>query len=154
MQTLRAAALMPHCSMESAVQQPNLQLLKASAWMNASPILAQQGGRRLRNAGPTRAKNVILFVGDGMGVSTVTAARILAGQLEGGDGEENLLSFETFPQLALSKTYNTNQQTPDSAGTMTAMILGVKTLAGVLSVDGSVRRGTALPAWTPACRAS
>ena len=88
-----------------------------------------------------RAKNVILFVGDGMGISTVTAARILAGQLAGGNGEENLLSFETFPQLALSKTYNTNQQTPDSAGTMTAMITGVKTLAGVLSVDGSVRRG-------------
>ena len=45
------------------------------------------------------------------------AARILAGQLAGGTGEEHLLSFERFPQLALSKTYNTNQQTPDSAGT-------------------------------------
>ena len=49
--------------------------------------------------------------------------------------------FERFPAVALSKTYNTNQQTADSAGTMTAMITGVKTLAGVLSVDGSVRRG-------------
>ena len=38
-------------------------------------------------------KNVILFLGDGMGVSTVTAARILEGQLMGGSGEENFLSF-------------------------------------------------------------
>ena len=40
-----------------------------------------------------RARNVILFVGDGMGISTVTAARILEGQLRGEPGEENLLSF-------------------------------------------------------------
>ena len=34
-----------------------------------------------------RAKNVILFVGDGLGVSTVTAARIFEGQQRGADGE-------------------------------------------------------------------
>jgi alkaline phosphatase len=39
-----------------------------------------------------RAKNVILFLGDGLGVSTVTAARILEGQLRGKSGEENLLA--------------------------------------------------------------
>ena len=44
-----------------------------------------------------KAKNVILFVGDGMGVSTLTAARILQGQLAGNPGEEGYLSFETFP---------------------------------------------------------
>ena len=84
------------------------------------------------------AKNIILFVGDGMGISSVSAARIYAGQKAGGLGEDHQLSFERFPAVALSKTYNTNQQTADSAGTMTAMITGVKTLAGVLSVDGSV----------------
>ncbi len=87
-----------------------------------------------------RAKNIILFVGDGMGVSTVTAARIYDGQRKGMTGEENKLFFETFPYLALSKTYNTNQTTPDSAGTMTAMITGVKSKAGVLSVGQSVDR--------------
>ncbi|VAX05793.1 Alkaline phosphatase [hydrothermal vent metagenome] len=87
------------------------------------------------------AKNVILFVGDGMGVSTVTAARILEGQLRGETGEENQLSFEVMPYLALSKTYNTNQQTPDSAGTMTAMMTGVKSKAGVISVNQNVTRG-------------
>lgn len=81
-----------------------------------------------------QAKNVILFVGDGMGVSTLTAARILDGQQKGMLGEENFLSFEQFPNTALIKTYNTNQQTPDSAGTMTAMATGVKTKAGVLNI--------------------
>ena len=97
-----------------------------------------------------RAKNVILFIGDGMGISTVTAARILAGQQPdiidasntkpGSSGEENALSFELFPHLALSKTYSTNQQTPDSAPTMTAMVTGVKTADGMLSVDDNVTR--------------
>ena len=93
------------------------------------------------DAAPERARNVILFVGDGMGVSTVTAARIFAGQQRGEPGEENRLAFERFPSLALAKTYNTNQQTPDSAGTISALVTGAKTRAGVLSVNRSVARG-------------
>ncbi len=89
--------------------------------------------------GKKRAKNVILFVGDGMGIPTITTTRILAGQQQNQTGESYQLSFEKFPHLALSKTYNTNQQVPDSAGTMTAMITGVKTSAGVLSVDETVK---------------
>ena len=68
-----------------------------------------------------KAKNVILFIGDGMGVSTLTAARIFEGQMRGESGEENRLSFEDFPFSALSKTYQVNQQTADSAPTMSAM---------------------------------
>lgn len=85
------------------------------------------------------AKNVILFVGDGMGVSTLTAARIYQGQTEAGNqgGEENRLSFETFPYSALAKTYSANQQTPDSAPTMTAMVTGVKTEDGMISVSAN-----------------
>ena len=86
------------------------------------------------------AKNVILFIGDGMGVSTVTAARILEGQTLGKEGEDHQLSFEKFPFSGFVKTYNTNQQTPDSAGTVTAMMSGVKTKAGVLGVSSSVTR--------------
>ncbi|QYK02332.1 alkaline phosphatase [Shewanella psychrotolerans] len=94
----------------------------------------------------TKAKNVILFVGDGMGISTLTAARIYQGQQQNGNqgGEENFLSFEKFNHTALVKTYNTNQQTPDSAGTMTAIATGVKSKAGVISVSDSVLRGNCL----------
>jgi alkaline phosphatase len=98
-------------------------------------------GPQRPDAIPSRAKNVILFIGDGMGISTVTAARILEGQLRGESGEENQLSFDRFPDVALIKVYNTNQQTPDSAGTMTAIVTGEKTRAGVISLDASVERG-------------
>lgn len=85
-----------------------------------------------------RARNVILFVGDGMGVTTVTAARILDGQMRGEGGEENALSFELFPYLAHSKTYQHNQQVPDSAPTMTALITGSKANDGMLSIAPNV----------------
>ena len=82
-----------------------------------------------------RAKNVILFVADGMDPTTVAAARIFDGQSRGEEGEENFLSFERMPHIAMSKTYTTNAQTPDSAGTMSAMVTGVKTKSGVLSIS-------------------
>jgi alkaline phosphatase len=99
--------------------------------------------KAMRAVVPTErvAKNVILFIGDGMGISTITAARILAGQLRGESGEENELYFETFPSVALSKTYNTNGQVPDSAGTMSAMATGIKTDVGLISANQNVVRG-------------
>ncbi|WP_395373492.1 alkaline phosphatase [Marinicella sp. W31] len=110
----------------------------ADDWYSAGQQAIQHNASYIPNTG--NAKNVILFIGDGMGVSTVTAARILDGQKKGMSGEENQLSFEKFPHLALSKVYNTNQQTPDSAGTMTAMVAGVKTKAGVIGVEPQVLR--------------
>lgn len=50
-----------------------------------------------------RAKNVILFLGDGMSVPTITAARIFSGQLKGQSGEESQLSFEKFPFTGFAK---------------------------------------------------
>ncbi len=90
-----------------------------------------------------KAKNVILFLGDGMSLTTVAAARILDGQRKGGPGEENLLSWEQFPATAFSKTYNTDSQTPDSAGTMTAISTGVKTHMGAIGVSAGTRDGCA-----------
>ena len=90
---------------------------------------------------PDPARNVILFVGGGMGVSTLTAARILDGQRQGRSGEEGLLSFERFGHTALVKTYNVDAQVADSAGAMTAMMSGVKTDAGVVGLDERAVRG-------------
>ncbi|CAM3948641.1 Alkaline phosphatase precursor [Vibrio aerogenes CECT 7868] len=87
------------------------------------------------------AKNVILFVGDGMSIGTITAARIFEGQRRGMMGEEYKLAFEQMPYVALSKTYNTDAQTPDSAGTASAMVTGVKTKQGVISINDNVQRG-------------
>jgi alkaline phosphatase len=97
--------------------------------------------KKLTTNNQFKAKNVILFVGDGMGISTLTASRIMQGQLAGNLGEEGYLSFESFPHTALVKTYNVDAQTPDSAGTMTAMMSGLKTDVGVIGVDEDVERG-------------
>lgn len=87
------------------------------------------------------AKNVILFLGDGMGISTITAGRIYVGQQQGQTGEEYELEFDKFDNVALVKTYNTNAQVPDSAGTISAIVTGLKTRMGVLSVTPDVPRG-------------
>ena len=120
-----------------------------SAQDGESPELWQRQGREtILKAAEQRpiakkARNVILFVGDGMGISTVTAGRIFQGQQRGETGEENWLEFEKMPYTALAKTYNTDLQTPDSAGTMTAMMTGAKTKAGVIAVNQFVERGDA-----------
>ena len=69
-----------------------------------------------------------------MSIDTIVAARILEGQRRGEPGEENALAFESFPHVALVKTYNTDQQVSDSAGTASAMLTGTKTRAGVIFV--------------------
>src|ERR687891_551516 len=79
----------------------------------------QGGGRR-------RARNVIFFIGDGMGVSTVTATRIYS---VGVDGQ---LVVDQFPHTALSRTYAADSITPDSAPTMSAMMTGVNTNQSVI----------------------
>lgn len=87
----------------------------------ADAVAARAGSQRFG-----KAKNVILFVGDGMGISTVTAARIHAGQIKGQDGESYRLAFEQLPHTAFSKTYSHDAQVSDSASTATAMVAGVK----------------------------
>ena len=82
-----------------------------------------------------KAKNVIVFIGDGMGVQTHTASRIYKGQKNQKSGEEEILEWEKFPYTGQSKTYNTDYQVPDSAGTATALFSGVKTKMAVLGID-------------------
>ncbi|HKY33194.1 MAG TPA: alkaline phosphatase [Candidatus Polarisedimenticolia bacterium] len=125
-----AAALATAGPAVPAVQDPG-----RDAWM-------ESGREAVRRAvspgeGEGTARSVILFVGDGMGLSTVTAARILEGQRRGGTGEENLLHFERLPFVALAKVYSVDRQVPDSASTITAMVTGVKTADAVLSMDSA-----------------
>ncbi len=133
--TLSALALAVSAGVQAQVM-PASQT--SNAWYtDAQAKIAEKTARTQSDS----AKNVILFVGDGMGISTLTAARIYEGQLEGGNGEEGYLSFETFPYTALVKTYNVDAQTPDSAGTMTAMMSGIKTDVGTIGVDEDIVRG-------------
>jgi len=79
-----------------------------------------------------------------MGVGTITAGRILEGQMQGKSGEEHVLPFDDFPGVALVKTYNSNQQVSDSAGSMSAMQTGVKTRARVINIGPNVKVGDCL----------
>ncbi|XP_046507399.1 intestinal-type alkaline phosphatase-like, partial [Equus quagga] len=87
----------------------------------------------------TAAKNLIIFLGDGMGVPTVTATRILKAQMDGKLGPETPLAMDHFPYLALSKTYNVDRQVPDSAGTATAYLCGVKANYQTIGVSAAAR---------------
>ncbi|MFT5757743.1 MAG: alkaline phosphatase [Alteromonadaceae bacterium] len=121
----------------------NVDVTTRSQWFSAGENTIKQAKTNQQNIENLigKAKNIILFVGDGMGLSTVTASRILAGQNMGKMGEEHQLSFDKFPFSGFAKTYNVDSQTPDSAGTMTAMMSGVKTDVGVIGVSEAIVRG-------------
>jgi len=112
----------------------------AAYWRKLDLTDLKQSLQKERIEGP--AKNIVLFIGDGMGIQTQTMARIYKGQKEGKTGEEGTLFWEKFPYSGLIKTYNTDHQVPDSAGTATAIMSGVKTSFGVLGIDNTVKRGT------------
>uniref|UniRef100_A0A1B6IP91 alkaline phosphatase n=1 Tax=Homalodisca liturata TaxID=320908 RepID=A0A1B6IP91_9HEMI len=78
------------------------------------------------------AKNVLLFVGDGMGINTITAARIYKSL------ENSSLVFENFPHIALTKTYCVDRQVPDSSSAANALFSGVKTNYETVGVDAGV----------------
>lgn len=99
----------------------------AAAALATAPVASAQKGE----GKPPAAKNVIFFVGDGMGVSTVTATRVFS---VGVDGK---LVLDQFPFVALSRTYASDHITADSAPTMTAMITGVNTNNDVLGLDAT-----------------
>lgn len=135
-------ALLPaQVSSNAAPKTPAVQA--TSSWFKDAQAHIERRHQLAQKSPAKRgeAKNIILFVGDGMGVSTVTASRILEGQNLGGYGEEHFLTFEKFPYTAVSKTYNVDAQTPDSAGTMTAIVTGVKTKMGVLGLAENIEKG-------------
>ncbi len=79
------------------------------------------------------AKNVIFFLGDGMGPVTVTASRIYK------YGEAGQLTMETLGRTARIKTYSLDAQTTDSAPSMAAYMTGVKSNNEVLSMSGATK---------------
>lgn len=100
-------------------------------WINkAENILKQQLNKNRLNK--NMARNVIFFLGDGMGISTQMASRMFKG------GEELELSFEKFPYSGLSKTYCTNTQVADSACSATSFLCGVKGNYGTIGLSAAV----------------
>lgn len=87
----------------------------------------------------SKAKNIILFLGDGMSLATLTATRVYLG------GEEMSLSFEEFSDVGLTKTYAIDRLVPDSAAAATALMCGVKANYGTIGVTAHVERADCTP---------
>ncbi|XP_030372167.1 membrane-bound alkaline phosphatase [Scaptodrosophila lebanonensis] len=102
-------------------------------WLSLSKQHIREKLNFVRNT--KKAKNIILFLGDGMGLATLAAARSYIG------GESEKLSFEQFPYTGLSKTYSVDKIVPDSACTSTSYLCGVKANYGTIGVNANVKRG-------------
>lgn len=72
---------------------------------------------------------IILFVGDGMSPSTLTATRLYDG------GADNRLAIEEFPNLALTRTYGNDFAVPDTASAATALATGERVNHQSLAID-------------------
>ncbi|HEY7337605.1 MAG TPA: alkaline phosphatase [Bryobacteraceae bacterium] len=82
-----------------------------------------------------QAKNVILFVGDGVGVSSLNAAGIY------GYGKPQALYLQKMPHLALADTSTAKEWVSDAAASATAWATGHKGRNGVISQTPSAERG-------------
>ncbi|CAK8698630.1 unnamed protein product [Clavelina lepadiformis] len=99
-----------------------------------------QAAIKVEEPNKKKAKNVILFLGDGMSVATITAGRIMKGQLQDKSGEETVLAMDKFHHAGLSKTYSVDRQVADSASTATAYLCGVKAMFYTLGLSGQARK--------------
>ncbi|MGE6166591.1 alkaline phosphatase [Aeromonas rivipollensis] len=94
-------------------------------------LFAALGG--LSQAQASDAKNVILFIGDGMGPSVLTATRLYK------VGEEGDLEMMKLPRSARIKTFSHDAQTTDSAPSMAAYTTGVKMNNEVIAMSSDTQ---------------
>jgi len=119
----------------AAVTLRNVSIAKPGRYA----VEATDGKQMLRatwevfGTGPRRAKNVILFIGDGMTMANRTAARILSKGIREGKyyGE---LSFDDMPHMALIGTSGVDSIVTDSANSMSAYTTGHKSSVNALGV--------------------
>jgi alkaline phosphatase len=83
----------------------------------------------------SRARNVILFLADAGGTSTLAAASLH------GHGAPRQLFIQRMPHIGLSDTSSAAHIVTDSAAGMTAIVTGHKTANGVVSLSASTVRG-------------
>ena len=84
---------------------------------------------------PGRAQNVILFLADAGGTSTLAAASLH------GHGAPRRLFIQRMPHIGLSDTSTAAHVVSDSAAGMTAIVTGHKTQNGVVAMSASTVRG-------------
>jgi len=107
--------------------------LVSCALMTAVALGACSGGSDSTTTSTTPPKNVIFFLGDGMGMTTLTAARIYS------VGEDGELTIDTLPETGFVKTFSNDAQVTDSAPSMAAYMTGVKMNNEVISMTSNTQ---------------
>jgi len=114
--------------MSAARKHPMTRTILSTLLLAACCGAQAQTAATMRLAPTPQAKNIIFFLGDGMGPTTITAARIFK------EGEDGLLNFERLDRTARIKTYSADAQVTDSAPSMGAYMTGVKINNDVISM--------------------
>lgn len=97
---------------------------------NGQIFLESKLQQKLNN---NKARNVIMFVGDGLGFPTIAATRSYMG------GIEKPHVIDKFPHFGLCKPYCLDRQTADSACTATAYLHGLKSNYKTIGVNSNVK---------------
>ena len=111
-----------------ALQRPGTYTVRASDGAHTREVAwsVYATGRR-------KARNVILFIGDGMSPAHRVAARILSkGIVEG--KSRGKLAIDDMPHMALVATAGTDSIITDSANSMSAYVTGHKTAVSAMGV--------------------
>lgn len=112
-----------------------LAALIAFLCLPAGIVFARQAEEHLQAVkSEAEIKNIILFIGDGMGISQVASASIKS------LGAEKLLYMERMPVTGLLYTYSASALVTDSAAASTALATGYTTNKGMISINPGGRR--------------
>jgi alkaline phosphatase len=113
---------------DAALTKPGRYLVEAATGQQKASVVWE-----VFDTPAAKAKNVILFIGDGMTITHRTAARILSkGLVEGRYGGE--LAMDDMPHMALVSTSGTDSVVTDSANSMSAYTTGHKSCNNALGV--------------------
>ena len=86
-------------------------------------IAGREAGTKLAGGAP---RNIILVIGNGMGLTQVSAGMFING---------NKLNLEKFPVVGLQKPYSADNLAPDAAAGATALACGAKAFNGALGLN-------------------
>ncbi|KIX94153.1 uncharacterized protein Z520_10179 [Fonsecaea multimorphosa CBS 102226] len=132
-----------------AAKTPSQVRVASKAWRNVAlyepgqyiAILKYRNGSQttianwtVRDISPRqRAKNVVMFIGDGMTTNMITAARLIGHQSINGKYQTKM-AMDQFPMLGHQMTHSIDSFITDSANSATALYSGHKSTVNALGV--------------------
>lgn len=127
--SLSSSSIPVTSSSSSVVVASSSSSVPVTSSSSAAPISSSSVSNSSSSAAPVAKKNVLFFLGDGMGITTLTAMRIYEA------GEAGSITIDTLPETAFVRTYSADGQVTDSAPSMAAYMTGVKMKNEVISMS-------------------